>query len=193
MLVSPASPVEGACPGVISGWSSPSARSPIDPASSVPLAGIAATATPEKPQEGARALLTTMEKPHNPTPRAVARCTQRPGRAGRRRRWRTLVDRFLSPQRGAAAARSLDTSRDEPEARRMLTCLPRGHLRPSATVCDEPERLQQANARPRAAWHVTWHIAAGSWQRGKLLSVSCSILYPVRRLRHSLTLSIGRP
>lgn len=171
MLVSPASPVEGACSGVISGWSSPSARSPTDPASSVPLAGIAATATPEKPQEGARALL-TMEKPHDPTPRAVARCTQRPGRAARRRRWRTLVDRFLSPQRGAAAARPLDTSRAEPEARRMLASLPRGHLRPSATVCDEPERLQQASARPRAAWHVTWHIAAGSWQRGKQWQVN---------------------
>jgi len=97
MLVSPASPVEGACSDA------PSAG--VYRRTLLPRFRAQGSRRPQLVRESRTRAILTMEKPHDATPRAVARCTHRPGRVARRRRRRTLEDRPAPPPlEGAAAA-----------------------------------------------------------------------------------------
>jgi hypothetical protein len=190
MLVSPASPVEGACSDA------PSAG--VYRRTLLPRFRAQGSRRPQLVRESRTRAILTMEKPHDATPRAVARCTHRPGRVARRRRRRTLEDRPAPPppRRRCCCVSCSDTryyssrtlrrtnsppdNPHSPPARRTLRKTNPQSARPStrasAAVCGRLRRARAppashfARARPRAAWHVAVPRELPSCRAAELVS-----------------------
>jgi hypothetical protein len=210
MLVSPASPVEGACSDA------PSAG--VYRRTLLPRFRAQGSRRPQLVRESRTRAILTMEKPHDATPRAVARCTHRPGRVARRRRRRTLEDRpaappppskalllrellghsillkpnsppdELSARQPSLSASQTNSAEDEPSECSPVHAGICGRLRPSATSPSASSKPFCSSSSPSRVARCSAPGAAElpSCRAGKSHAYSCS-RPRVRRLRHSLS------